>query len=201
MGSPVVPLLKLRKPQISLLVCPAGILKGWTWPLGPKSAPKTTRSWIEVKLSFLPSIRIIRSCEIPAFFAAGMATGRDDAAVIRTFACAVRNAKVISSTLYAGEAPEIIPPTERCYNLARLVLWNEDIQKGPLTHTIGRKHGNRIPNSVWTKKCHHVPFRKSKFMNQGSWYLYRILLSQIVPNAFLRGGICEASKTGGLILA
>lgn len=52
----------------------------------------------------------MRSCGMAAFFAAGLATESAEAAVIKTFAFDVFKAYVISSTLYAGEAPEIIPP-------------------------------------------------------------------------------------------
>lgn len=65
----------------------------------PKASPKDYKV-LNASEAFLPSFEQDDSIlEIPAFFAAGIATGSEEAAVMRTFACAVRNAKVISSIL------------------------------------------------------------------------------------------------------
>jgi hypothetical protein len=54
----------------------------------------------------------MRSGGIPAFFAAGIATSIDEGTVIKNFALAVLRAYVISSTLYAGDAPDMMPPAD-----------------------------------------------------------------------------------------
>ncbi len=109
-GKPVVPELKLKNAQTSPFFLPLGILKLEIWPDSPKDLPISKRVFTVVKPSRFPSRRKILSLGIPAFFAAGAATSMAAGTVMRNFAPALLSAYVISSMLYAGDAPETIPP-------------------------------------------------------------------------------------------
>jgi NhaP-type Na+/H+ or K+/H+ antiporter len=58
----------------------------------------------------LPSRRNILSLAIPAVFAAALAISIEAGAVIKNWACAILSAYVISSIVYAGEAPDTLAP-------------------------------------------------------------------------------------------
>lgn len=60
---------------------------------------------------------------MPAFFAAAAATSIDDGIVMRNFASPFWSAKVISSTLYAGLAPETFPPGIALYQHVAVEDW------------------------------------------------------------------------------
>lgn len=57
LGSPVVPLLKVKKPHTSLLVLPGGIWNGNTWPLIPDLSPIFRRSLIVVYPGASPRVK------------------------------------------------------------------------------------------------------------------------------------------------
>jgi hypothetical protein len=109
-GRPVVPLEKLKYPHTSLFLLPGGSLYEGTCCEGLYDLPIAIRSCTVEYPSNFPSSRNRFDLGRLTELAAAVATSIEDGAVNRNLESAVLIAYDISSTLYAGEAPEIFAP-------------------------------------------------------------------------------------------
>ena len=170
LGRPVVPLLKLKKAQISPFFFPRGILKGFTCPFSPKLFPTSISSFTVLQPAILPSRRNIFSFDIPAFFAATAAISMDPGTVIKI--------------LCIGFFQRI------CHLLN--VIRRRGSRDDP-SHFRDAMHSDRIPDSIWAEERNCIALFESILLDQGCGEPSRAFLYVMVAKALFCKSIRKSS--------